>query len=166
MPETTISAIIEGGKASAGPPLGPALGPMGINIGQLIADLNSQTSAFKGIKVPVKVMVDKANKSWRFEIGSPATGEMIKKELGIEKGRKGGAEDAKTVGDLKFSQVIKIAKAKSSSSLAKSVKAGANEVLGSCVSLGVSVDGKDPREVRKALINGDYDSQIAGAKQC
>ena len=160
MPETIISTIIEGGRASAGPPLGPMLGPMGINISQLIADLNKQTSAFSGIKVPVKVMVNKETKAWRFEIGSPATGEMIKKELGVEKGKKGGAEDPKIVGDLKFEQIIKVAKAKSNSSLAKELKAQINEVLGTCVSLGVTVNGKDPREIRKGLMAGEFNSLL------
>lgn len=160
MAETTINAIVEGGKVSPGPPIAPALAPMGVNIGALVADLNKQTSSFKGIKIPVKIIVDKNTKQWRFEIGAPATGELIKKELGIEKGKKGGAEDPKIVGDLKFEQVVIIAKAKQSSTLAKGLKAGANEVLGTCVSLGVSVNGKDPREIRKSLINGEFDSLL------
>ncbi|MFA5108672.1 MAG: 50S ribosomal protein L11 [Candidatus Micrarchaeia archaeon] len=160
MSETIISAIVEGGKATAGPPLGPALGPMGVNIGQVIADLNKATGAFSGIKVPVKVLINKDAKTWRFEIGSPATGEMIKKELGVEKGRKGGPDDPKIIGDLKMEQAIKIAKAKASSTLAKSIKSQVNEVLGSCVSLGVTVNGKDPREVRKSLIKGEFDSLL------
>lgn len=160
MSETTIPTVIEGGKATAGPPLGPMLGPTGINIQQLIADLNKQTSAFSGIKVPVKVIVNKESKTWRFEIGAPATGELIKKELGIEKGRKGGPDDPKIVGDLPFEKLVKVAKAKSTSTLAKNVKATANEVLGSCVSLGVTVNGKDPREIRKALLKGEFDSMF------
>ena len=160
MPETTIPAIIEGGKASSGPPLGPALGPMGINISQLIADLNKQTADFAGIKVPVKVIVNREAKSWRFEIGSPATGEMVKKELGIEKGKKGGPEDAKVVGDLPFAKAVKIAKAKSSASLTRDLKAGVCEVLGTCLSLGVTVDGKDPRQARKDVRAGKYDSLL------
>ncbi len=160
MSESVISAIIEGGRATPGPPLGPAMGPLGINIGQVLADLNSQTAQFSGIKVPVKIFIDKATKKYRFEIGSPTTGEMVKKELGIEKGKKGGPDDPKTVGDLSFDKVIKVAKAKSGSSLTKSLKAGVSEVLGSCLSLGVSVDGKDPRAVRKDLKAGKFDSLL------
>ena len=164
MSETTINAIVEGGKASAGPPLAPALAPMGVNIGQLVADLNKQTAAFAGVKVPVKVIVDKGTKKWRFEIGSPATSEMVKKEIGIQVGRKGGKEDEKTVGDLKMQQAIKIAKAKANSTLAKQIKDQLSEVFGTCVSMGVTVEGKDPREARKSLINGEYDS-LLGASQ-
>jgi len=164
MAETTISTIVEGGKATPGPPLAPALAPMGVNISALVADLNSQTKAFAGIKVPVKVIVDKATKKWRFEIGSPATGEMIKKELGIETGKKGGKDDPQTVGNLTLAQAIKVAKAKSTSSLAKNLKDQLSEIFGSCVSMGVTVEGKDPREARKSLINGEYDS-LLGANQ-
>lgn len=164
MAETTINAIVEGGKATPGPPLAPALAPMGVNIGALIADLNAQTKSFAGIKVPVKVIVDKATKKWRFEIGSPASGEMIKKELGIELGKKGGKEDPAIVGDLKLAQAVKIAKAKSGASLAKHLKDQLCEIFGTCVSMGVTIEGKDPREARKSLINGEYDS-LLGAKQ-
>ena len=164
MSETTINAIVEGAKASAGPPLAPILAPMGVNIGALVADLNKETAAFEGIKVPVKVIVDKDTKKWRFEIGSPATSEMIKKEIGLEKGRKGDKEDPQVVGDLKMEQAIKIAKAKAPSTLAKEIKDQLSEVLGTCVSMGVTVEGKDARETRKSLINGEYDS-LLGAKQ-
>ncbi|MCX8163737.1 MAG: 50S ribosomal protein L11, partial [Candidatus Micrarchaeota archaeon] len=138
MAETTISVIIEGGKATAGPPLAPALAPLGVNIVQLIADLNKQTAAFEGTKVPVKVIVDKQTKKWRFEIGSPATSELIKKELKIEKGAKGGEQDPKIVGNLTMQQVIKIAKKKQSGSLAKNLKALVNEIVGTCLSMGVT----------------------------
>ncbi len=162
MPETMIPAIVEGGKASAGPPLGPALGPMGVNIGQIIADINKETAAFNGVKVPIKVFIDKNTKKYRIEVGSPPTGELIKKELGIEKGRKGGPDDPKVVGDLPFEKAVQIAKAKAGKNLSRGLKATVNEVLGTCVSLGVSVGGKDAREVRKDVLAGKYDSVLGG----
>ena len=54
----TIKALVEGGKASAGPPLGPALGPLGVNIMQIINTINDKTKQFDGMKVPVKVIVE------------------------------------------------------------------------------------------------------------
>ena len=162
MSETTIPAIVEGGKASAGPPLGPALGPLGVNIGQIIADINKETAAFNGVKVPVKVIIDKATKKYRIEIGSPATGELVKKELGLEKGRKGGPEDPKVVGDLPLEKAVQIAKAKSGKNLSKNLKATLAEVLGTCVSLGVTVGGKDAREVGKEVAKGKHDSLLGG----
>jgi len=162
MSETIIPAIVEGGKASAGPPLGPALGPMGVNIGQIIADINAQTAAFSGVKVPVKVIIDKATKKYRIEVGSPATGELLKQAIGIEKGRKGGADDPKVVGDMPLEKVIGVAKAKGAKNLSKNLKATVNEVLGTCVSLGITVNGQDARKVREEVAAGKHDSLIGG----
>ena len=162
MTKITIPAIVEGGKATAGPPLGPALGPLGVNIGGIIDEINKQTHDFAGLKVPVKVIVDKNTKKFEIEVGSPSTGELVKKEAGVEKGRKGGPDDPKSVGNLKFGSVVKVARMKSGSSLVRNLKQGAKEVLGTCVSLGITVEGKDAREIRKAVDAGEYDSQLAG----
>jgi len=161
MSKITIPAIVEGGRANAGPPLGPALGPLGVNIGGIIDEINKKTSPFAGIKVPVKVIVDKASKTFEIEVGSPSTGELLKKELGVEKGRKGGADDPKTVGDLKFEQVVKVARMKETGSLVRSLKNGAKEVLGTCVSLGITVEGKDAREAIKRVDKGEFDSVLS-----
>lgn len=160
MSEITIPAIVEGGKANAGPPLGPALGPLGVNIGAIIAEINEKTKNFAGLKVPVKVIVDKGSKTHKIEVGSPPTGELIKGELHIEKGRKGGAEDPKVVGDLKFDSAVKVAKMKQDGSLVNSLKAGVKEVLGTCVSLGVTCEGKDPRAMMKEVDAGKWDSKL------
>ncbi|MEM4554787.1 MAG: 50S ribosomal protein L11 [Candidatus Anstonellaceae archaeon] len=161
MAEVTIPAIVEGGRATAGPPLGPALGPLGVNINAILDEINKKTSAFAGLKVPVKVIVDKTTKKFRVEVGSPSTGELLKKELGVEKGRKGGPEDPKVIGNLKFEQIVKVAKAKSAGTLVKSLKQGVKEVLGTCVSLGITVEGKDPRQVIKEVNEGKFDSALA-----
>ena len=157
----TIPAIVEGGRANAGPPLGPALGPLGVNIGGIIDEINNQTKAFNGLKVPVKVIVDKATKKFEIEVGSPSTGELLKKEAGAEKGRKGGADDPKTIGNLTFEQVVKVARMKMGTSLVRDVKNGTNEVLGSCVSLGITVEGQDPRKIIAEVKEGKRDSQLA-----
>ena len=60
----TISAIVTGGGATAGPPLGPSLGPMGVNILQVIEGINEKTKEFKGMKIPVSVSVDTDTKKW------------------------------------------------------------------------------------------------------
>lgn len=161
MTKVTIPAIVEGGRATAGPPLGPALGPLGVNIGGIIDEINKKTGPFAGLKVPVKVVVDKNTKKFEIEVGSPSTGELLKKELGVEKGRKGGAEDPKVIGDIKFESVVKVAKMKAGSSLVRNVKNGAKEVLGSCVSLGITVEGKDARKVIEEVDKGEHDSQLA-----
>jgi len=162
MTKITIPAIVEGGRATAGPPLGPALGPLGVNIGGIIDEINKKTSPFAGLKIPIKVIVDKNAKTFEIEVGSPSTGELLKKELGVEKGKKGGPDDPKTVGNLKFEQAVKVAKMKEGGSLVRNIKQGVKEVLGTCVSLGITVEGKDPREIRKAVDAGEYDSALTG----
>jgi len=162
MTKVTIPAIVEGGRANAGPPLGPALGPLGVNIGGIIDEINKKTAPFSGLKVPVKVIVDKNAKTFEIEVGSPSTGELLKKEAGVEKGKKGGADDPKTIGNLKFEQVVKVARMKADGSLVRNIKNGVNEVLGTCVSLGITVEGQDPRKVIEEVKAGQHDSQLAG----
>lgn len=156
--EKTINAIIDGGKATAGPPLGPALGPLGINAGQVIAKINEATKDFAGMKVPVKVIVDTETKEFRIEVGTPPTSELIKKEAGIEKGS--GTKD-EPAGDIALEKLVKIAKSKSNS-LGRDLKSTLKEVCGSCLSLGVTIDGKNPRDVIKEIDDGKHDSLIKG----
>lgn len=156
--EKTINAIVDGGKATAGPPLGPALGPLGINAGQVIAKINEATKDFSGMKVPVKVIVDTETKEFRVEVGTPPTAELIKKEAGIEKGA--GNREA-PAGDLTVEQLVKIGKSKKNS-LGKDLKSTLKEICGTCVSLGVTVGGKNPREIIKEIDEGKHDSLLKG----
>ena len=77
MPEMTINGLIEGGKATSGPPFGPALGPLGVNIAGIVAEINTKTKDFEGMKIPVKVIVDTSTKKFRVEVGSPSTSALI-----------------------------------------------------------------------------------------
>jgi large subunit ribosomal protein L11 len=154
----TIDAIVEGGKASAGPPLAPALAPMGVNIGQVVAKINEQTKAFAGMKVPVKVHVDPKAKTFTVEVGSPPTAEIIKKAAGIEKGA--GTKDA-PAGNLPLAKAVEIAKSKTNS-LGKDAKETLKEILGSCVSMGVNVDGKKAKDVIKEVNEGKHDTLLKG----
>ena len=75
-----IKAMVEGGKATAGAPLGPALGPLGVNIGQVVAKINEQTKKFEGMTVPVEVDVNPSKKTFEIFVGSPPTSALIKKQ--------------------------------------------------------------------------------------
>ncbi|MFQ5800585.1 MAG: 50S ribosomal protein L11 [Candidatus Hydrothermarchaeales archaeon] len=155
-----IDALVEGGKASAGPPLGPALGPAGVNINQVIGTINEKTKVFDGMKVPVKVIVDPATKSFEIEVGTPPASALIIKELGIEKGS--GEAGANFVGNLALEQIIKIAKMKKDSLLATDTKAGVMEIAGTCVSMGITIEGKSTKDFQKEVSNGNYDDFLAG----
>jgi large subunit ribosomal protein L11 len=148
MPE--LKVIVPGGKATPGPPLGPAIAPLGVNVGQLVAKLNEKTKAFEGIEVPVKIIV-KADKTFDIEVGTPAVPALLKKELGTDKGA--GTKDA-TCGDLGLDKIIKVAKMKKDALMANSDAALVNQVLGTCVSMGATVEGKKPQEVQKEILSG------------
>lgn len=153
-----IEALVEGGKASAGPPLGPALGPLGVNIMQVINTINDKTKNFQGMKVPVKVIVDPKTKNFEIEIGTPPAASLILNELGIEKGS--GSAGTHKIGDLSIDQAIKVAKMKEGNLLGKELKQRTKEIVGTCVSMGVKVDGKNPKEIQKAIDEGEYDSKF------
>ncbi len=155
MAEVTVNALVEGGAASAGPPLGPALGPLGVNIGAIIKEINDKTKEFKGIKVPVKVIVNKETKEFRIEVGTPPVAELLKKRAGITKGRK---EKGEIAGNVSLDDVIAIAKSIRDKSRGKTLKATVKEVLGTALSVGITCDGKNPREVIKEINEGQYDA--------
>ncbi len=156
--KATVEALVEGGKASAGPPIGPALGPLGVNVGQIVAKINEETAEFEGMKVPVKIIIDKKTKQFEIEVGSPPVSALIRKELGVEKGASSSGQEK--VGNLTLDQVIKIAKQKSGSMLGRDLKASVKEVLGTCLSMGVTAEGKNPREVLREIEEGKYDQQL------
>ena len=157
MPDT-IEALVEGGKASAGPPLGPALGPLGVNIMQIINTINEKTKQFDGMKVPVKVIVDPKTKKFEIEVGTPPASSLILKEIGAEKGS--GAAGSHKVGNLTVDQAIKVAKMKFDNLLGKELKQKTKEVIGTCVSMGITVEGKKPQEIQKAIDDGVFDSKF------
>ena len=149
--EQVVEVLVPGGKASPGPPLGPAIGPLGLNVKQVVDRINELTKDFDGLSVPVKIIVHE-DKSFDVEVGVPPTSALIKMELKLEKGsNKTGRE---FVGDLSMEQVIKIAKMKKGEMLAYSLKAAVKEVLGTAVSMGVSVEGKHPKEVQRLIDEG------------
>jgi large subunit ribosomal protein L11 len=158
MEKKQIEALVNGGEATAGPPLGPALGPLGVNVLQIVNRINELTKAYAGMKVPVKIIVDVETKGFEVEIGTPTTSALVIKELGVEKGS--GNPKTEKIGNLSTEQVLKIAQMKIKDSYAKDVKAALKEVLGTFVSMGVTVDSRDPREVQKEVDQGKHDALL------
>lgn len=150
-----VELLVSGGQSTAGPPLGPALGPLGINTMAVVNRVNELTKDYAGMKVPVKVAVDVENKTFEVSVGTPTASALIVSELKIEKGS--GTPNTAKVGDLTMEQIVRIAKIKRPELLAKSLKEAAKEMLGTCVSIGVTVEGKDPREVQKEIDEGNYE---------
>jgi large subunit ribosomal protein L11 len=150
-----VELLIAGGQANAGPPLGPALGPLGVNVMMIVNKINEITKDFSGMKVPVKVIVDPDTKEFEVTVGTPTASALIVSELKIEKGS--GTPKTQKVGNLSMDQIIRIAKIKRSELLSRTLKGAAKEILGACISIGVTAEGKDPREVQKEIDQGNYD---------
>src|SRR6266581_4322123 len=155
-----LSVLVDGGKATPGPPLGPALGPLGLNIVEIIKAINEKTKSFEGMKVPVTLIVDPKSKAFTIEVGTPPTSALIVKELKVEKGS--GDAGKTRVGNLTLAQAIKVANMKADAMQAKTLKARVLEVVGTCVSMGVTVEGKPATEFSKEIQAGKYDKQLAG----
>ena len=158
MTKEKIQLMIEGGKATTTPEMGQKLGPLGINVMNIINSINDKTSNFKGIKVPVKVIVDTKSKNYEIEVGSPPTAELIKNEFGLEKGSP--MPDKEKIANLSVEEIIKIALMKKDSMLVNSLKAAVKNVIGSCNSLGILIEGKIGKEINKDIDSGVYDNKI------
>jgi len=158
MSKETVELMVEGGKATAGAALGQSLGPLKINIGEVVQKINTKTSSFKGMKVPVNT----ETKEVEVTIGTPPSSELIKKELAIEKGS--GKPNVEKVGNISIEQVIKIALMKKDSMTVNSLKAAIKNIIGSCGSLGILIEGKFPKDINKEIDEGQYDSLIKTEK--
>ena len=155
----TVELLVNGGQANAGPPLGQALGPLGVNVMAIVTKINELTKDYSGMKVPVKVIVDPDTKQFEVTIGTPTVSALIVSELKIEKGS--GTPSTSKVGNLTIDQVIRIARMKRPELLSKTLKSATKEILGVCVSMGVTAEGKDPREVQKDIDQGKHDDRFS-----
>ncbi|RLI19194.1 50S ribosomal protein L11 [Candidatus Bathyarchaeota archaeon] len=158
MVKKTFKFIVTGGEATGGPPIGPAIGPLGIYVMMVVNKINEATAAYKGVKVPVEVTVDTDTKEFTVKLGSLSTYAHITQILGLSK----GSPDPKRefVGNLTFDQVVEIAKKKWDDLLASTLKGAVKEILGSCLSMGITVDGKPVKEVLRLIDEGAYDDKL------
>lgn len=152
-----VEVLIEGGKANPGPPLGPALGPLGVNIKEIVSLVNERTKDYAGMAVPVKILID--GDKVTITVGIPPTAALIKKELGIEKAKTDSTTDY--TGDISIEQLKKVAIQKREGLLASSLKKALKELIGTCVSMRLKVEGKDPKEVQKEIDKGVYDEVLS-----
>jgi large subunit ribosomal protein L11 len=162
MSKESVDVLIEGGKATAAPPLGPALGPLGVNIGQVVADINKKTESFKGMQVPVKVTVDSDTKEYSITVGTPPASALIKKEAGIQKGA--GNPKTEKVADLSIVQLNKIATMKEDNLLGKDLKQKVKEIAGTCQSMGIMIEGRSAHDAIDAINKGEFDEVISSGK--
>ncbi len=144
-----INALVEGGDASPGPPLGPKLGPLGVNIQEVINEINDKTKDFEGMEVPVTIKVDEETDEFEIEVGKPPTPELIKQKMELERGS--GEPGHEFVGDLSENKLEEIAEMKKTDLLGKNNKQRMKEIAGTCVSMGIKINGKEPKEYIRDL---------------
>ena len=154
----TIEVLVPGGQANPGPPLGPELGPTPVDVQAVVSEINDRTAAFDGTEVPVTVEYDDDG-SFSIDVGVPPTAALIKDELGFETGS--GHPESEFVADASVDQIKKIAEQKLPDLLAYDLKGAAKEVVGTCTSLGVTIEGENPREFKQRIDDGEYDDVFA-----
>ncbi len=159
---TTIKLLVDGGAMKPGPAIAQQIGPMGINMGKVISDINAATLAFKGMQVPVNLDVNAKTKTFTIKVLSPSVAALLKKELGIEMGS--GERKKVQVGNLAIEQLISVTKQKQSGMLAKEFIGALRSVIGSCMAMGVLIESKDPKEVLQEITDGKYDKEIKSQK--
>ncbi|MEF8774310.1 MAG: 50S ribosomal protein L11 [Halobacteriales archaeon] len=153
----TIEILVPGGQADPGPPLGPELGPTPVDVQAVVSEINERTAAFDGTEVPVTIEYEEDG-SFEIEVGVPPTAELIKDEAGFDTGSGEPADEF--VADLSVEQVTQIAEQKRPDLLSYDLKNAAKEVVGTCVSLGVTIEGNDPREFKARVEDGEYDDRF------
>jgi len=159
--EKKFNFIVPGGGATGGPPIGPALGPMGVNIMLIVAEINKQTGEYKGTPVPVDVVIDTDTKEFTVKVGMLSTFALLTQAVKITKGS--GTPHSLKVGDLSFEELVSVAKKKKAGLYAATLKSATREVLGTCNSMGVTVDGKSAKEIQDLIKSGAYDAQLKEA---
>lgn len=157
----TVDLIVDGGKAGPDATSAQKLGAYKLNIGDVFKKINEKTSEYKGLQVPVKIIIDKDTKDVEISVGVPGTGSLIKKEIGLEKAKI--TEEDKTagkivLGSINMEQCVKIAKIKMGDMGVKNLKDATKAVVGTASAMmGVQVEGKPAKEALKELEDGKWD---------
>jgi Ribosomal protein L11 len=154
-----VEVLVPGGKATAGPPLGPAAWVPSVSTSKPLLMRLQKTASFNGMQVPVRVEVDD-KKNFTISVGIPPTTALIMKEAGVEKGS--GEPNTNIVGDMPLESAVTIAKMKLDDMLSYDLKNAVKEVIGTCVSLGITVSGKKPKDMLKEIDSGAHDAVLVG----
>lgn len=158
MGKEVIELLVEGGNAKPGPNIGPKLSQLKLNIGEVISKINEATKEFKGLQVPVKIIVDTETRKYEIEVGLPPTSSLLKREANIEIAKRTKPDEV--VGNVTMEQIIKVAKMKMKDLNTNNLKSAVKMVLGTALSLGLTVDNRNPKELIKEVDQGLYDNLL------
>jgi len=159
MVKKTLKFIVEGGKATPGPPIGPTLSPYKLNVVEVVNKINELTKDYEGLPVPVEIEIDTDTRKYEVRVGIPTTTALLMKAAGAKEPT--GDPAHKKIGDVKFEDIVKIAIMKKDQLTAKTLKAAVKTILGTARAIGVTVEGKDPKEVTKLVEQGVYDEILS-----
>ena len=157
-----VKLLVDAGDMKPNPAISQKIGPLGLNLGKIIQDVNKATAEFSGIKVPVSLDIDTKTKSFKVEVSTPPTSGLLKKEFGLEKAS--GEPNNIKVANAAIEQIIAIAKTKHQSMLTEDFKKAVKNVIGTCVSLGILVENKNAKEACQEVEDGKYDDVIKQGK--
>lgn len=159
MVKKTLRFIVEGGKATPGPPIGPALSPYKVNIVEVVNAINNATKDYEGLPVPVEVTIDTDTRKFEVNVGIPTTTALLMKAAGARE--PSGDPAHKKIGNVSIEDIIKVAIIKKEQLTAKTLKAAVKTILGTAHAIGITVDGKDAKEVIQLVNQGYYDDVIS-----
>lgn len=138
-----IKLQLEAGKATAAPPVGPALSPHGLNIAQFVKDFNAATQADAGMVIPVVITVY-ADRTFTFITKKPPVPSLLRRECKIQSGS--GVPNKTKVATMTWEQCLELAKVKIVDTNAASLEACASMIAGTARSMGIVVNGKPEKE--------------------
>ena len=131
-----IKVQVTGGQATPAPPVGTALGPHGVNIGQFVSQFNDKTREMMGVTIPVVITVYN-DRTFEFILKSPPAAVLLKKAAGVAKGS--GSPLKNKVGTVTTSQLDTIAKQKYEDLNASSLEQARKMIAGTARSMGIEV---------------------------
>ena len=134
---TKIKVQAPGGKATPAPPIGPALGQHGVNIGQFVSQFNDRTRELNGMTVPVVITVY-GDKTFSFEVKSPPAAVLLKQAAEVAKGS--GVPNREKVGTVTAAQVRKIAETKFNDLNAYDLEQADKMIRGTARSMGIDIE--------------------------
>lgn len=155
-----ITFTLKGGTANANQ-LKQKFRDLKVDFEKLASVINDATKDFKDLEVTVVVNIE--NENMEVEVKLPPVSELLKKELGIEKLKITEEEKSSgktVVADIPVEKIVKIAKLKMREMLAKNLKKAVLQVVGSCVSMPVTIEGKNPKEIIQEIKEGKWDEVI------
>ena len=113
---------------------------------------------FRGLTVPVRIECDTETKKFEIFVETPSTASLLLKEVGVEKGSESAKE--KKIGNLSLQQVMEVTRSKKDKFLDRTFKNAVKTVLGTALSIGITVEGENPTTIQKRIDEGQYDDLL------